>query len=250
MRRVITMLAVVLALGAQCQTQVRIAAAANTKEALGEISKLYMSENPKTELIITYGGSGMFTNQILQGAKYDFFLSADREFAEKLAKSGKVEEEIRDYVYGRLAIYSRKYDVRKTGLEIFKNPALKRIAIANPDAAPYGRYALEVLKSQGLFEQIKSKIVYGENIGTTAQYIYTQNAEVGIIALSQIKSPTAIISGHYFMIPDELYDPIIQSCVLIKQKTIKAEAKDFRDFIFSPKAKQIWDKYGYNTKVK
>ncbi|MFI3331221.1 MAG: molybdate ABC transporter substrate-binding protein [Rikenellaceae bacterium] len=244
-RLMLTALAICFSLATSAQTKVNVAAAANTRDAVGEIAALFEKKNPNIKLVINFGSSGMFVQQISNGAGFDIFLSADKDFALKLESAGKTIGLVRDYAYGKLTLYSKNLPVETLGLKALDDKSIHRIAIANPQSAPYGKYAVDMLTDLKLFDKYKSKIIYGENIGTTAQYVFTGNAEIGFIALSQIKSPDANTQGHFYIIPSELYSPIIQSCVLIKTPSSKPEAKEFMDFLFSSESKEIWIKYGY-----
>ncbi len=240
-------IATLLSVSSYAQSVVSVAAAANARDAMEEIKRLYINENPKTIINVNYGGSGMLVQQIVNGAGYDIFFSADEDFAKKLKEKGFTTGDVKPYVCGKLLMYSRTIDISKIGLEAFTLNKSHKIAVANPTAAPYGAKAIEMLKNKGIYEAIKSKIIYGENIGATAQYVFSGNVDMGVIAMSQYKSPTAQSGGYVFEIPTSLYSPIIQSCVAIKQKNENAEAIRFMDFVLSDKSKPIWIKYGYDT---
>ncbi len=229
------------------QSVVSIAAAANVRDAMDEIKTLYIKSNPKVTININYGGSGMLVQQIVNGAGYDLFFSADEDYALKLKSGGYTTGEVRPYACGKLLLYSRSIDISEIGLDALKFNKSHKIAIANPSAAPYGAHAIEMLNNLGVYDEVKSKIIYGENIGATAQYVFSGNADIGVIALSQYKSPTAQNSGYVFLIPDNLYSPIIQSCVAIRQKAENLEAIKFRDFVLSAESRPIWLKYGYDV---
>lgn len=229
------------------QSVISVAAAANTRDAMQEIKDLFLAENPSLTLNINYGSSGVFVQQILNGASYHLFLSADEDFAKKVEQEGLSEGEIMNYAGGKLVLYSRMIDVSTLGMASFEDQRVTKIAVANPKAAPYGARAIEMLEMQNIYESVKSKIIYGENIGATAQYVFSANVELGVIALSQVKSPDAQIDGFCYEIPSQMYNPVIQSCVLVKQKSDMTNAVRFRDFLFSEQARAVWDKYGYDT---
>jgi len=136
-------------------------------------------------------------------------------------------------------------DVDKTGLAALKDPSVKKVAIANPETAPYGERSIELLKSQKLYESLKSKIVLGENISQAAQFAFTGNAEIGFIALSLALAPEMTGKGSYYIVPQNMYKPIEQACILIKTPVLNTEVAKFKKYVLSPATKAIWEKWGY-----
>ncbi len=246
-RLTLTILATLLISYCFASTPISVAAAANVRDAMDEIKALYLKSNPKTTININYGGSGMLVQQIVNGAGYDIFFSANEDYALKLKEAKLTTGEVKPYAIGKLLLYSRSIDISQIGVKALTLNMSHKIAIANPNAAPYGARAIEALKNLGIYEEVQPKIIYGENIGATAQYVFSGNAEIGVIALSQYKSPTAQSQGYTYEIPSSLYNPIIQSCVMIKQKNENADAKNFLDFVLSSESKPIWLKYGYDV---
>ena len=250
MKRIIISLAIVfVALSATAQ-KVNIAAAANLRYVLEEIKTVYVKQHPKAKVNITFGASGMLVQQIMNGASFDFFMAADNDFPLKLKDKGLTTGAMSTYAFGKLALYSITLDVDKKGLAALKDPSVKKIAIANPETAPYGERSVELLKSQKLYEQLKSKIVLGENISQAAQFAFTGNAEIGFIALSLALAPEMTGKGNYYVVPQSLYKPIEQACILIKTPVLNTEASKFRKFVLSPETKSIWVKYGYSVTEK
>ncbi|MFI3282828.1 MAG: molybdate ABC transporter substrate-binding protein [Rikenellaceae bacterium] len=229
------------------QTILNISAAANVRDAMNEMKQIYVEQNPSVTVNINYGASGMLTQQIVNGIDCDIFFSADENFAIKLHELGLTTGDVMPYAEGMLLLYSKSIDVSQIGLAVLKLDKVKKIAVANPNAAPYGARAIEAIKNYGVYDDISSKIIYGENIAATAQYTFSGNTEVGIIALSQSRSPGAQMDGHNYLIPSDLYSPIIQSCVVIKRKETKGETIKFLNFILGDECKSIWIKYGYNS---
>jgi len=225
--------------------KVNVAAAANLRYVLEEIKTAYVKQNPKAKVNLTFGASGMLVQQIQSGASFDFFMAADNEFPVKLKDKGLTTGSMSTYAIGKLAMYSTTLDVEKLGLEALKNSSVKKIAIANPETAPYGERAVELLKSQKLYDGLKSKIVLGENISQTAQFAFTGNAEIGFIALSLALAPDMDSKGSYYIVPKSLYKPIEQACILIKTPMLNTEAAKFKKFVLSPATKAIWEKWGY-----
>jgi len=247
MKRIIISFAILLAAITISAQKVNVAAAANLRYVLEEIKTAYVKQHPKAKVNLTFGASGMLVQQIQNGASFDFFLAADNEFPVKLKDKGLTTGSMSTYAFGKLAIYSTTLDVEKLGLEALKSSAIKKIAIANPETAPYGERAVELLKSQKLYDGLKSKIVIGENISQAAQFAFTGNAEVGFIALSLALAPDMDNKGGYYVIPQSLYKPIEQACILLKTPVLNTEAAKFKKFVLSPDTKAIWEKWGYKT---
>ena len=247
MKRVIISLAILFATLSVTAQKVNIAAAANLRYVLEEIKTAYVKQYPKAKVNLTFGASGMLVQQIQNGASFDFFMAADTEFPLKLKEKGLTTGTISTYAFGKLAIYSTTLDVEKHGLGVLKNPTIKKIAIANPETAPYGERSIELLKSQKFYESLKSKIVLGENISQAAQFAFTGNAEIGFIALSLALAPEMAGKGNYYVIPQNLYKPIEQGCILIKTQVLNTEASRFRKFVLSASTKGIWEKFGYSV---
>jgi len=247
MKRIIISLAILLAVITVSAQKVNVAAAANLRYVLEEIKTAYIKQHPKAKVNLTFGASGMLVQQIQNGASFDFFMAADNEFPVKLKDKGLTTGPMSTYAFGKLAIYSTSLDVNKLGLEALKSSTIKKLAIANPETAPYGERAIELLKSQKLYDGLKSKIVLGENIAQTAQFAFTGNAEVGFIALSLALAPDMAGQGSYYIVPQSLYKPIEQACILIKTPVLNTEAAKFKKFVLSPETKAIWEKWGYKT---
>ena len=176
---------------------------------------------------------------------FDFFMAADNEFPLKLKDKGLTTGNMSTYAFGKLVVYSTTLDVEKRGLDVLKDPTVKRIAIANPETATYGERAVELLKDKKFYDGLKSKIVIGENISQTAQFAFTGNAEIGFIALSLALAPDMESKGSYYIVPQSLYKPIEQACILIKTPVLNTEAAKFKKFVLSPVTKGIWEKWGY-----
>ena len=247
MKRIIISLVLLLVTITIPAQKVNVAAAANLRYVLEEIKIAYVKQNPKAKVNLTFGASGMLVQQIQNGASFDFFMAADNEFPLKLKDKGLTTGPMSTYAFGKLAIYSTTLDVEKLGLEALKSTTINKIAIANPETAPYGERAVELLKSQKLYDGLKSKIVLGENISQTAQFAFTGNAEIGFIALSLALAPEMAGKVTYYIIPQSLYKPIEQACILIKTPVLNTEAAKFKKFVLSPAVKGIWEKYGYKT---
>lgn len=223
---------------------VKIAAASNLRFVLDEIKLKYREVNPKANLVINLGGSGVLFQQITNGADYDIFMAADKAFPEKLKTSGLAKGEVRTYALGKLVIWSKTLEV-SGGMNILSGGLVHRIAIANPDLAPYGSRAIECLRYYNLFDKVKSKIVFADNIAQAAQFAQSGNAEVGFLALSLVLSPE--MKGSYFMPDPQSYKPIEQALILIKDPQSNPDADKFVKFVLGAYCKPIFEKYGFTV---
>ena len=225
--------------------QIRVAAAADLKFALDEIAATFKQANPTDELDIIYGSSGKFFTQIQQGAPYDLYFSADIAFPRELVKAGYAATEVRPYAIGRIVLWSADRDASQMQLADLTDPTITRIAIANPRHAPYGQRAEEALRAAGLWEQLEPRLVFGENVAQTAQFVQSGNAQVGIIALSLALSPTLATQGGYGPIPDNLHQPLEQGYIITKRAADKALARLFADYMGSATARAVMTRYGF-----
>ena len=228
------------------KTNVTIAAAANMQFALTEITAAFTEETGiKTETIL--GSSGKLNAQIKEGAPYDVFVSADMAFPQDLYETGFTTVAPKVYANGTLILWSFQDEIQPS-LELLTSASIKHIAVANPKTAPYGIAASQVLNTKGFYDQVKRKLVFGESVGQTNQFIITGAAEVGFTAKSVVMSPQMKGKGNWIEVSREVYDPISQGIVLLKSsKETKKNAQLFYDFMFSEKAKIILRKYGYQV---
>lgn len=222
-----------------------IAAAADLKFAMDEIVTHFKTANPKDEIEVIYGSSGKFHTQLQQGAPYDLFFSADIGFAQELVRNGQAASEVVPYALGRIVLWSASLDASKMTLDSLADPKIARIAIANPKHAPYGKRAEEALRAAKLWDKVEPKLVYGENIAHTAQFVQTGNAQVGVIALALALSPTLADKGGYYLIPDSLHNPLEQGLIITKRAAGNATAKRFADYMNSKAARVTMTKYGF-----
>ncbi len=236
--------ALLLSLSAHAE-KITIAAAADLKFTMDEIVTTFKKTNPSEEVDVVYGSSGNFNTQIQQGAPYDLFFSADIGFARELAKNGLAASDVKPYAVGRIVLWSASQDATRMTLGSLTDPKITRIAIANPKHAPYGKRAEEALRASGLWEKVEPKLVYGENIAQTAQFVQTGNAQVGIIALSLAVNPELANKGGYWLIPDKLHAPLEQGFVITKRAAGNGLAKKFADYMGSKPARAVMTKYGF-----
>jgi len=223
----------------QAQT-VKVAAAANLRFVFEEIKDNYMKLNPKADIVANFGSTGALYQQIVNGADFNVFMAADDVVPAKLKSQGLVSGEVKTYAFGKLVLWSNTIDVSK-GLELLTDPSVKRIAIAKP--APYGDRAIECLNSTGLFEKVKDKIIYADNISQTAQFAQTGNAEVGFLAYSLTLTPE--MKGSVFLIDPKNYKPVAQAMAVVKGWKASPEAVKFMKYVLSPECKPIFEKFGY-----
>ena len=211
-----------------------IAAAADLKFAMDEIVAAFQKAHPGDEVNVIYGSSGKFHAQIQQGAPFDIFFSADKGYAEGLKGEGLAISEPRLYAVGRIVLWSPTRDASKMTLQDLDDPKLGKIAIANPAHAPYGKRAEEALRTAGLWDKLQDKLVFGENIAQTAQYVQSGTVDIGIIALSLAKNPGLASKGGYALIPDTVHAPLEQAFVITKHGAGNALAKKLRPLYGRP----------------
>lgn len=222
-----------------------IAAAADLRFAMDEIVKLFRTAQPNDQIEVIYGSSGKFFTQIQQGAPYDLFFSADIGYPRELEKSGFAGAPSVPYATGRIVLWSPSRDASKMTLKDLADSKIGKVAIANPQHAPYGKRAEEALKASGVWEVVSAKAVYGENISQTAQFVQTGNAEVGILALSLAVNPTLAEKGGYYLIPENLHQPLEQGFVILKRAVENPLAKRFAAYMSKPEARAVMKRYGF-----
>jgi len=225
--------------------KINIAAAADLKFAMDEIVAKFREANAKDDVDVIYGSSGKFYTQVQQGAPYDLYFSADIAFPRELARSGFSFSEVIPYAFGRIVLWSATMEANKMSLDSLTSSKISHIAIANPKHAPYGKRAEEALRASRLWERVEPKLVYGENIAHTAQFVQTGNAQVGIIALSLALNPALANKGGYWLIPDTLHAPLEQAFIITKRAQGNDLAKKFADYMRSSATRTIMTKYGF-----
>ena len=228
---------------------INIALAANVSYAINDLKTAFAKKYPDTKVEITLGGSGKLTAQIKNGAPYDIFMSANMRYPNALYRQNLAITQPKVYAQGALAMLSlRPRDFTK-GITIVTEKNIRRIAIANPRTAPYGKASIEALKNAKLYESVKKKLIYGESIAQTVTYAVTA-ADIGFIAKSALyssKMQRFKEGRNWTEVDAKLYTPIEQGIVLLKRAKNNLDAKHFYDFILSDEAKKIFKRYGYNT---
>ncbi|MBF0196161.1 MAG: molybdate ABC transporter substrate-binding protein [Planctomycetes bacterium] len=224
--------------------EIRIAAASNFSIALEALIRKYSLKNHK-KVLVSSGSTGKHYAQIRNGAPFDIFLAADKARPLLLEKEGHIIKGTRfTYAKGKLALWSLEGNYVDKNGAILKKKDFRHLAIANPKLAPYGTAAEETLTKMGLWNELKPFFVRGENIGQTFQFVKSGNAKLGFIALSQINTCACTQPGSYWLVPQELYTPIEQQAVLLKDSPL---GRDFLKFLQSKEGKAIIKAYGYDT---
>ena len=244
---VLTVAGVLLACRFASAQGLAVAAASDLQSALPAIASQFEKETGQ-RVRLTFGSSGNFFTQIQNGAPFDVFLAADIEYPRRLEGSGEAERgSLYEYATGRLVLWTRKdssIDLRR-GLTVLADAQVRRIAIANPEHAPYGRAAVAALRHEGLYERVREKFVLGENISQAAQFAQSGSADVGVLALSLALSPTLMSSGTYVDIPQSWYPPIQQAAVVLASSRQKPLARQFIDYLKKPESVRILQSYGF-----
>lgn len=226
-----------------------VAAAADLKFALEEVAMRFERDTGQRVRLV-FGSSGTFYSQILQGAPFQLFMSADETFVFKLADAGKTRDRGRLYAFGRIGIIVPHGSPLRADPELkdvaaaLKDGRLQRFAIANPEHAPYGARAREALSALGLWPAIEPRLVFGENISQTAQFATTGSAQGGIIALSLAKAPAVAALGRFELIPERLHQPLAQRMVLMKDAPVVLVS--FYNYLSSQAAQEIMVRYGFS----
>ena len=226
-----------------------VAAASDLQSAMQEIGVRFQKETGKTVKVI-YGSSGNFLQQIQNGAPFDMFFSANLDYPKKLEAGGLTEAgTFYQYATGKIVVWvpnDSKLDI-SSGLSSLVNPAVKKVAIANPLHAPYGQAAVAAMKSENVYEKLASKFVLGENISQTASFVLSGSVDAGVIALSLAVSPNLKDKGRFAEIPAKDYPPIEQACVILKSSRHKDAAKAFLSFIKSSAIADLFRAYGFSV---
>ncbi|MBE9503461.1 MAG: molybdate ABC transporter substrate-binding protein [Proteobacteria bacterium] len=224
-----------------------VAAASNLTYVMPELVKAFEEQFSHIRIRLSLASTGSLYMQIKQGAPHDLFLAADEKRPRLLFQEGLTEEEPFAYASGRLVLWSPvKTDFSK-GIKSLTSVEFKKIALANPKHAPYGEAAKAILDKEGLWDRLKSKFIFGENISQTAQFVQSGSAQAGFIAESMLKSE-AMKKGSIYRIPHDRDNRIIQRGVILKgKKKFTKGARLFRDFLFSGKAREILTEFGYGV---
>jgi molybdate transport system substrate-binding protein len=253
LRRMSPIVLLIAALVSQfCSAQeITVAAAADLQSAMQEVATRFQKETGKTVKVI-YGSSGNFFQQIQNGAPFDMFFSANLDYPKKLEAGALTEPgTFYQYAVGRIVIWvpnDSKLDV-SSGLRSLLNPSIKKIAIANPQHAPYGQAAVAAMKKEEVYDKVADKFVLGENISQTASFVVSGSADVGIVALSLALSPNMNDKGRYAEVPAGEYPPIEQACVILNSSKNKETARQFLFFFKTPAVTDVLRSYGFEVQA-
>ncbi len=227
--------------------EITVAAAADLQFVFQDVATRFQKDTGHNVKLI-FGSSGNFFAQIQNGAPFDIFFSADIGYPQKLEAAGLAEPgTLYEYATGKIVLLAPKASPLdlKSGLSVLLDPQIKKIAIANPEHAPYGRAAVAALQHEKLYDQISSKFVMGENISQTASFVVSGAADIGIVALSLALAPTAQEKASYASIPDDEYPPIRQGAAILKASQQKELARQFMAYLKKPEIVSLLEKYGF-----
>lgn len=235
---------------AEAQRVLKVAAAADLKFALDEIVAAFEAAHPEVEVRVTYGSSGNFHAQLTQLAPFDLYLSADIDYPRKLIEAGVADRAtLFEYAVGRIVIWVRNdspIDVEALQHEALLHESVRKVALANPAHAPYGRAAEAALHDLGVYEAVKHKMVLGENVAQAAQFIDRGAADIGIIALALAIAPRLRDKGRYWEIPLQHFPRMLQGGVIPTHATQPAAAAALREFVTSQRGRSILREYGFS----
>ena len=225
-----------------------IAAAADLRFALDDLAKDFEEKFPTTKVSVTYGSSGNFFAQLQNGAPFDLFFSADIEYPRKLAAKGLGVDDVFLYAIGCIVVWVPKDSpvaVEKLGIKALLEPSIRKIAVANPEHAPYGRAAVAALKALNMYDQVASRLVYGEHIAQTAQFVQSGAADVGILALSLAVAPQMRDAGRFWPVPLDAYPRMEQGGTILKSSKNLEAARAFRDFVLGDHGREVLKQFGF-----
>jgi molybdate transport system substrate-binding protein len=228
----------------------RVAAASDLQAVLPIVADRF-EKDTGNKVTLTFGSSGNFFTQIQNGAPFDVFLSADIDYPRRLEQAGLGERgTLYQYATGRLVVWTRNdsgIDVNR-GIAVLADPRVRKVAIANPAHAPYGRAAVAAIRHEGLYDRVQAKLVMGENISQAAQFAQSGNADVGLLALSLALAPALKSVGHYAAVPDSLHPPIEQAGIVVATSGNNELARKFLDSLKRPEIVKILESYGFSLR--
>ncbi|MGA7687176.1 MAG: molybdate ABC transporter substrate-binding protein [Terriglobales bacterium] len=228
--------------------EITVAAASDMSAALPEIVAAFTKKTGQT-VKLSFGASGTLTNQIRNGAPFDIFFSADESYPQQLIDEGLASgSTLYRYAVGRLVLWVPKdspLDLAKLGMKALLEPSVKKISIANPTTAPYGRAAAGALRHFGIYDQVSDKLVIGENISQAAQFVESGNAQAGLVALSHALAPAMKNKGRYWLVPLDAYPTLNQAAVVLSKSKQQGAARAFLEFLRSPEATSLLASHGF-----
>jgi len=225
-----------------------VAAAADLSVALQEIADGYQKQSG-VQLKLSFGASGALTQQIQNGAPFDLFFSADMDYPRQLIAAGAADQaSLYQYAVGKLVLWvpaDSPLDLDLKGINALLDPSVKKIAVANPQHAPYGRAAVAALKHAGVYDRVADRLVLGENVAQAAQFVESGNAQAGFVALAHAVAPAMRGKGKYWEVPADFYPPLVQGVVVLSHSQHKKEAADFLEYIKTKDAAELLRRYGF-----
>jgi molybdate transport system substrate-binding protein len=226
-----------------------IAAASDLRYALDELVNVFREAQPDIGVSVSYGSSGNFYAQLANGAPFDLFLSADLHYPRQLTERGLTEADT-EFVYGegRIVVWvpaESGIDVETRGLQAVLDGRVRHVAIANPEHAPYGRAAEQALRREGLLDRVKDKLVLGENISQTLQFVQSGSAEIGIVALSLASAPSMQAAGRYWVVPADAHGTLEQGGIVLRAAARPDAARAFRAFMMGTEGRRVLKRYGF-----
>jgi molybdate transport system substrate-binding protein len=232
-------------------SEVRVAAATDLKFALDEMVELFRVQHPHIKVQVTYGSSGNFYGQFSNRAPFDVFLSADVDYPHRLVREGLASADD-EFLYGvgRIVVWipqSSSIDVEKLGIRSLLSPDVRKIAIANPRHAPYGRAAEAAMKSMGVYEQVKDRLVLGDTVLQAGQFVESGSADIGIISRSHALAPSLRGKGRFWEVPLDAYPRRVQGGVIMSWAQDRSAAVALRDFVLGEEGRTILRRYGFET---
>jgi molybdate transport system substrate-binding protein len=246
MKRLLLTMLGMLALPARAEP-LMVAAASDLAYSIGELAGAFRQQVPGADVKTSLGSSGNFFAQIKNGAPFHVFLSADMLYPKRLAAEGAADgATLATYAIGRLAVWSLdpRFDL-KQGLSVFRDARLSRVAIANPHVAPYGMAARAALQHHGVWDAVSGKLVLGENVAQTAQFIQTGNAQVGVVSYATVLAPRLKGVGSYYLVPEAGLAPIEQGAIITARGKSHPHAARFMQFLQSAAARAILQRHGF-----
>ena len=239
----------VLTRASAAEREIYVAAAADLSVALQEVAADF-EKRSGIKVQMSFGASGALTQQIQNGAPFDIFFSADMDYPRQLIASGQADgSTLYRYAVGQLVLWVPKHsplDVEHKGMDVLLDPSVKKIAIANPQHAPYGRAAAAALKHYGLYEKVAGRLVLGENISQAAQFVESGNAQVGFVALAHAVAPAMQGKGNFWKIPANAYPSLDQGVVILKSSAHHDDAAAFLQYIKAAEVAELLRRYGFS----
>jgi molybdate transport system substrate-binding protein len=228
--------------------KIAVAAAADLSTVLKQLGDIFERKSG-VKLKLSLGASGALTQQIQNGAPFDLFFSADMDYPRQLIASGDADApSLYQYAVGKLVLWvpeDSPLDPGQKHMDVLLDPSVKKIAIANPQHAPYGRAAVAALKNSGVYERVADRLVLGENVSQAAQFVESGNAQAGFVALSHAVAPAMQAKGKYWQVPADFYPPLAQGAVVLSRAQHKQEAAQFLEFFTTKEARELLRKSGF-----